>query len=245
MRTSREIQHPGWIEWMMTLDGGISTIEWRAEVQRVPPGSVVLGVESFGGERSLFPAVGTPGSVEVPVCWIPGGMQAPRGVRLRCAQGGSLTPLLDDDLLVGHLLETDEAKSVFVTGLRSSNPSASRGVQTEELFQKLDFLLGTVGMSAGNLVRTWFFNDDILDWYEEFNRMRSAFYSAQSVSIWPASTCVGCASTSTIIADFIAIQPKEGRVTIQKIPSPLQGEASDYGSDFSRALLVRQAGTSV
>ena len=38
------------------------------------------------------------------------------------------------------------------------------------------------GMSFGNVMRTWFYLDRILEWYHEFNHVRTAFFRERKVN---------------------------------------------------------------
>ena len=97
-----------------------------------------------------------------------------------------------------------------------------------------------------DVIRTWFYNDDILSWYGEFNRVRSAHYSDIDFRIGalPASTAVlgrnpeGAALT---VAGW-AVRPLRGRPVAREVISPLQCPAHAYGSSFSRAVELESGG---
>jgi enamine deaminase RidA (YjgF/YER057c/UK114 family) len=91
-----------------------------------------------------------------------------------------------------------------------------------------------------DVVRTWFYLDRILDWYDAFNHVRTCFFAEQEVfdHLVPASTGVGGKNGggAALVADAVAVQPKNDRIEIQAVPSPLQCPALEYGSSFSRAV---------
>ncbi|MCH8182160.1 MAG: hypothetical protein IID55_03150 [Proteobacteria bacterium] len=93
-----------------------------------------------------------------------------------------------------------------------------------------------------HVVRRWVWMEDILDWYEDFNRIRRGFFTEHGVydRMLPASTLVGDrnAAGAAIIADVLAIQPLDAPVSTSTVRSPLQCPAEDYGSSFSRAVEV-------
>ena len=49
------------------------------------------------------------------------------------------------------------------------------------LLEDINTTLEQVGMSFTNIVRTWFYNDDILSWYPQFNQARSAFFANNNI----------------------------------------------------------------
>jgi enamine deaminase RidA (YjgF/YER057c/UK114 family) len=95
-------------------------------------------------------------------------------------------------------------------------------------------------MHFGHVVRTWFYNDRILDWYDAFNHVRTEFFRRHGITRMPASTGVGAAnpSGSALVAKALAVLPKSDAATIRPVESPLQCDAFAYGSAFSRAMEV-------
>ena len=97
-----------------------------------------------------------------------------------------------------------------------------------------------IGMDFSNVVRTWFYNDKILEWYEEFNRARDSFFESRNIfdGIVPASTAIGSRNSrgAALAARAFAVLPKSERVKIAESPSPMQCPASEYRSSFSRAM---------
>jgi enamine deaminase RidA (YjgF/YER057c/UK114 family) len=115
-----------------------------------------------------------------------------------------------------------------------------RPKQAKTIFQQMDAALAGQGMDFSNVLRTWFYNDDILAWYGEFNVVRNAFFGERQVprSVMPASTGVGGrnAAGAALVAGLIALDGRTPEVKAFPVPSPLQSSAADYGSSFSRAV---------
>lgn len=92
-------------------------------------------------------------------------------------------------------------------------------------------------MELPNLVRTWLYLDHILDWYDDFNRVRNTFFERNGVfdGLVPASTGIGCANPhgSALVAKGLAVLPKQPPPP-RAVPSPLQCPANDYQSDVCR-----------
>jgi enamine deaminase RidA (YjgF/YER057c/UK114 family) len=105
--------------------------------------------------------------------------------------------------------------------------------------------LSLAGMEFTDVVRTWFFVDRILEWYGDFNAVRSRFFEDRHLfhRVLPASTGVGTSNSAgaALIADVLAVKPKHGALYIQNVVSPLQCPAMAYRSSFSRAVEI-QAG---
>jgi enamine deaminase RidA (YjgF/YER057c/UK114 family) len=138
----------------------------------------------------------------------------------------------EDEL--GHFCLLTEVVPVLGNGLRA--------VQTMMVLDQLESLLDRAGFTFDQVLRTWFFLDDILSWYGEFNRVRTRFYSQRGLlGRAPASTAVGAGNEQhcALKAHLLAFRPKVDKTTVSVGESPLQGAAFDYGSAFSRAMSLR------
>jgi enamine deaminase RidA (YjgF/YER057c/UK114 family) len=106
----------------------------------------------------------------------------------------------------------------------------------------MERLLLEAGMEMTNVVRTWFFLDDILSWYQSFNAVRNEFYGQKKVfnERVPTSTGIGGQNPfgAALVAGAWAIQTGEGSAVVHEVPSPLQCSSMEYGSAFSRAVAV-------
>ena len=93
-------------------------------------------------------------------------------------------------------------------------------------------------MSFEHVVRTWFYNENILDWYPSFNDVRTGFLKNHSIQRMPASTGIGAPNPAgtALVAKALAVQPGAGDIRVLR--SPLQCDAFAYGSAFSRAIAV-------
>ncbi len=190
--------------------------------------------------------------------------------RLRCLNGGGpglggnqvvgitnrkVMPLTVEGRLLGFHAEDAHARYCWLTGLRPRTRSFSEARQAQDVFELMEAALAGAGMTFRNVVRTWFFNHRILEWYDEFNQVRSQFFREHGVfeGLVPASTGVGMPHTEggALVVDAFAILPfdtgagtgthseTESGVRIQAVPSPLQCPALDYGSSFSRAVEIQ------
>lgn len=164
------------------------------------------------------------------------------GIYIHAVTGGSATPLW----LGGHMIGT-EFTDQYVRYLLIDNllPEAqlTKNAQTRQLFERMeDSLLGKK-MTFDNVVRTWLYLDNILDWYTTFNLTRDSFFKKRDVfkRLVPASTGVGGSNNAgvAIQASVLAAEALTEETTIQVVPSPLQCPALDYGSSFSRAVEIK------
>lgn len=194
------------------------------------------------GLRALAEACGP---AAWPVTWITGDggdARLPAGTQVCAATGGSSTPIHDDGRVVGVLTEDDDARVCLLGDLRPVDPRASREAQAESTWARIEALLGAVRMDLSHLVRTWFYVDRILEWYADFNRVRTALFEARGIfqGLVPASTGVGAGNPqgAALVAAALAVAPRHPGVRISAVPSPLQGPAPAYGSAFSRAVEV-------
>jgi len=132
----------------------------------------------------------------------------------------------------------------------------ARAHQTQRMIQRANRLLKAHGASYRDVARTWFYLDDILAWYPEFNRARSGVYrelglmplNGGAPPRLPASTGIrGEVSTGAACAlDLLAVvAPSESQPLVRQLSSPAQPEALTYGSAFSRGALIRQPDVSL
>lgn len=161
--------------------------------------------------------------------------------------GSTVTPVQIDGEVVGAVYEDADAVYYQLCGLRPTDLEASRPDQARELFDRIEQALQAAGMSVSDVVRTWFFVDRILEWYDEFNSVRTRFFLDHGVfdGVVPASTGVGMANAAgaALVVDVFAVRPKrmgmtpeESGASVEEVPSPLQCSALDYKSSFTRAL---------
>lgn len=132
-------------------------------------------------------------------------------------------------------------------GLR--NGSRSRKDQAASMFDAMKRMLACSSAGFRDIVRTWIYLDEILEWYGEFNAVRtekfksfglipgSAEESGGKRACLPASTGVGGLNPAgaSCCGDVLAIS---GPVEVSVLPGRLQPSAYSYGSAFSRAICI-------
>lgn len=134
-------------------------------------------------------------------------------------------------------------------GGNSSN-GHNRREQTETMFRKAEVLLKSKGASFKDVLRTWIYAADILDWYNEFNSARNTCYSefgllhngdinhAEDIFL-PASTGIEGKNPegSSTIMDLLAVTKRSNTgIQIQPLYGVHQRSPYRYGSAFSRAM---------
>lgn len=220
-----------------------SLFERLGDVVRGLRGAIV-SVESLGmaatdrgSQASLARALGS----DAPVGWVENARTNNLcGVHLWAISGIDAVPVHADGRRIGTLLEGKYVRYLRLVGLLPTNPASPQPAQTDDIFRQMDRALAAQGMSFANVLRTWFYNNDILAWYREFNGVRNAFFRERGVvnGMMPASTGVAGrnAIDAALISGLIAIEAKDPAVRMFAVPSPLQSSAADYGSSFSRAV---------
>lgn len=141
--------------------------------------------------------------------------------------------------------EDADASYVWAWGITPPDMSKPRGDQAYEIFEKMEGLLAEHGMTFANVVRTWFYNDNINDWYAEFNAARTRFFESRNVfeTFLPASTGIGHPNAfgAALISGVFAMKAKTANAVAEVVRSPLQTDAMTYRSSFSRAAETRSA----
>jgi len=109
-------------------------------------------------------------------------------------------------------------------------------------FEQIEAALQKADMDFSHVMRTWYYVDDLLTWYDEFDAARTAFFQTRGVfdRLLPASTCIGAANPegAALVSGVLAIRPRRSTIRIYEVSSPLQCPATDYRRFFSRAVEV-------
>lgn len=184
------------------------------------------------------------GRVDFPVTWVEGAEGAGKtiaGIQLY-AFTGEVGRIQVDGRVLGSVFTAGGARQCFIGGLMHSDKSLSPAEQTRQTLEMLQTVLARGGFDLADTVRTWFFLENILAWYDDFNSARTKIYSGVKfrTGSLPASTGVGAknpAGTALALAAW-AFRPLEKSAHAQEIASPLQCPAPAYGSSFSRAMEI-------
>ncbi len=207
------------------------------ELHIQPVSQVVFGAREWHAEGmgALGRCLGEP---RWPVTWIDGGTEL-LGTQMTGVRGVAVEALEDGGQVVGTTFEDDCGRHCYVGNVFSKNATGSRNEQARDAFEGLERALGLVGMDFSHVVRTWLYNDDILDWYSDFNEVRWQFFDERGIAtgVMPASTGIGATNPAgaSVVAECVAIKPEMAGVSTEVVESPLQCPASDYRSSFSRA----------
>ena len=122
--------------------------------------------------------------------------------------------------------------------------------QARRMFERAERLLRENGASYKNVVRTWFYLSEILDWYPDFNQARSEKYGEFGIMpgpgdtrlLLPASTGIGADTPSGAATsmDLLAVV-ENGDMTslVRKLTNRKQLDAFRYGAAFSRGAVIK------
>ena len=184
------------------------------------------------------------GMVDWPVTWVEGAAcngTPVAGIQVYAFTGG-VERLEFNGRVVGSVFTDGGARQCVLGGLTPADPTLTRAAQTCRVLDQLQTLLASAGFEIADLVRTWFYLDDILAWYDDFNQARTGVYSGVKfhTGSLPASTGVGAknpAGTALALAAW-AFRPLDKHARARETASPLQCPAPAYGSSFSRAMEI-------
>jgi enamine deaminase RidA (YjgF/YER057c/UK114 family) len=185
------------------------------------------------------------GQINWPITYVEGDTSSAQeiaGMHIHAISGVPVETIYYNDSPLGRVFADQFARYCILGNVHPDNLSSSQEEQARQTFENMERGLKLAGMGMENIVRTWFFNKDILDWYKEFNSVRTMFYKEKGIfdGLLPASTGIGGDNPAhaALIAGAIAMQAKEDNLKVEEVPSPLQCPAYDYGSSFSRAIRV-------
>jgi enamine deaminase RidA (YjgF/YER057c/UK114 family) len=169
------------------------------------------------------------------------------GTQFIALSGAELNPVMDGDRLVGNWYDTDDARYCLLGDIRADDLSLGREEQAQVVFEKMESLLRQADMEFTDIARTWLYLNDLLEWYDEFNAVRTRFFKERGTfeKMVPASTGIGAGSAAgeEIVCALLAVKPKHDGVKVFAVPSPLQCPALDYKSSFARAVEIDQPGS--
>lgn len=203
----------------------------------------------FGGCQFHDVALTRLNDPERPLMWLQGDVCPGRhvsGTQVFTLEAPEVRPVVFEGKVVGSAWSDADADYCLLAGILPADPAAGRTDQTRTCFERMEAALAETGMDFSHVVRTWLYLDHLLDWYDEFNAARTAFFHARGVfdRLVPASTGIGASNPAgaALVAGALAVRPRHGAVRIQEVGSPLQGPATDYRSSFSRAVEVAVPG---
>jgi enamine deaminase RidA (YjgF/YER057c/UK114 family) len=184
------------------------------------------------------------GGVDFPVTWVEGADcdgKPIAGIQLY-AFTGEVGRIQVNGRVLGSVFTEGGARQCLVGGLSPADKTLTRADQTRQTLEELQSVLARAGFELADTVRTWFFLENILAWYDEFNQARTTIYSNVKfrTGSLPASTGVGAknpAGTALALAAW-AFRPLEKSARAGEVASPLQCPAPAYGSSFSRAMEI-------
>ncbi|MBN2103480.1 hypothetical protein JW835_05505 [bacterium] len=183
------------------------------------------------------------------------------GIQMRAVRPSlpeKIWPIIHENTIYGHGWKRNGTVYLLLQDIHGSLPHSNntRKSQAIHMFEKASDILKEQNATYRNVVRTWIYLSDILDWYGMFNDARNEKYEefglirdpqkdrsdAEKIYL-PASTGIqgdnpsGAAGTMDVLA---IIQGEDACSEIVPITGKKQNSAFRYGSAFSRAMAVRE-----
>jgi len=153
--------------------------------------------------------------------------------------------------VVGTRVDTTSGRLLFLPAILGRTPGRPppEDVASEcrAMFDSAQVLLANEGFTFRDVARTWIFVARLLEWYDDLNAVRSAFFHEHGLlpqgpnAFLPASTGIQGrhASGAECVLDVFAVSCTEGTEPILRpIRSQRQDSAFHYGSAFSRGMRV-------
>ncbi len=164
--------------------------------------------------------------------------------------GSRLQSIQKNKQVCGARYQGNEAEYLMLADIARLLPESAHSDRLTEAYDAItlaDEVLHEQHWSFTDVRRTWFYLDDILDWYGDFNKARNQIYqrigfmNGSLRSVIPASTGIfgrsGRGFACTL--DLLAMRPLgETPFQIERMVNPRQNEAVEYGSAFSRGIAV-------
>ena len=139
-------------------------------------------------------------------------------------------------------------KICYLTGLKGGLEKSATKMQREMCAYNLLFqafqILSKLGFKNTEIVHTWFYLDKIDKWYNNFNQARSSVFKKigliDTKEVLPASTGIGIYSgkNSIVAIDAVAVKCSHNQRLMKRLYNPIQKEAPEYDSLFSRGISI-------
>ena len=211
--------------------------------------AVVLSQLVFGNrsryEKSISKMIELSASFDWPVTWLHGDTCSCDSVTSTVVTAVAeleTKPVMLNGKKAGVFYRDAYAEYCYLGDIHGGLPLAPRQEQAHAAYEKMLSALESVGMNFTNVVRMWNYLDNLLDWYGEFNEMRTEFFHKHNVfsSMVPGGTGIGAGNphNAAYNGELIAVKPLNSEITVRAVPSPMQCPAIDYKSSFSRAVEI-------
>jgi enamine deaminase RidA (YjgF/YER057c/UK114 family) len=179
------------------------------------------------------------------------------GVQIHAVRPGSKNDhwvIYHNNFPCGYSWRCGETTYIHLAGIDGLRDGACRREeQTSLMFDRTNQILASQSVSFSNIARIWIYLENILEWYDEFNSIRTEKFKTfglmpESVTesemdriYLPASTGIGGRNPAGAsgFADVLAIS---GDAQVSALPGVGQRSAYRYGSAFSRGVCIQEKG---
>jgi enamine deaminase RidA (YjgF/YER057c/UK114 family) len=184
------------------------------------------------------------------------------GIQIRAlhpASGTAIRTISEDGIPKGRAWNINGSTFYMLQSIDGGNTNgvghSNKNAQSEAMFHQAERLLRAQGSAFQDVVRTWIYISDILDWYDDFNTVRNQCYSeygfirnaeqVQPEEIYlPASTGIEGRNPlgRAAVMDVLAVHNSPHSTTkVRPIHGTIQKSPYRYGSAFSRAVVIEDA----
>lgn len=182
------------------------------------------------------------GRINWPVTWLQGdscSCDSLTGIQVMAVSGIDVIPLTLNGQCLGSTFEDQDNQYCYLGNIHTDDISAKNAEQAKDAYIKMLNALKTADMDFSNVIRMWNYLENLLEWYDDFNDMRTEFFNKHNVfdNIIPAGTGIGAGNPekTAYTGDLLAVKPKHQQ-NVSALDSPLQCPAVKYKSSFSRAI---------
>lgn len=235
--------------------GGLQVIQERIF------GTLSHETEILEARRREFAAAGL--ETDTPVTYIQGDPWHGAGfagvqlqARGRLSVEDKIWTLTDNGTPCGRLWRSQGNTFVSLQSIHGAEGvETSPARQAECMLDRAERILRSAGLSYQQVVRTWIYLADILDWYGQFNAVRNGRYQQWGLMPAPGNAQAGkslllpCSTGirgknrygSACVLDLLAIATQPGNPPpYRQLSNPSQQDAFRYGSAFSRGVVIQQ-----
>ncbi len=234
-------------------DGGAEIIQERI-YGTLSARDAILAERERAAEATSVRDLPAPTFVQGGPCAADGGLAGVQIKAVMSTQAGD--PPAVEDLMwqgraCGRAVQRGGAEYLYISDVGAHVVAEAEGLdradQSRVVFEAAGEMLAENGLSFTDVVRTWVYLDDILSWYDDFNKMRNALFQRvglmgdEAPTFIPASTGIEASNPwgLSCALDLLAVRRSaDGGPALRMLSNPRQSEAYSYKSAFARGACV-------
>ncbi len=212
-------------------------------------GSIASQQAVLAGRAKALAGAGIPAGPHTYIQGGPAWGEGLAGINIQAVTADDTWDISHDGQVIGRGFKRDSLTFLMLQNMHGLiNPGDSRSDQTTAMLELTECILQANGASYRNVIRTWIYLHELLDWYDEFNVRRNEKYAEFGLMPAPGEQMISLPSSTGIegvnpmsaacAMDVLAVV---GDAEIEQMTNAKQEDAFLYGSAFSRGTYIKES----